>query len=168
MKMTVDQALDAAEAGGFTFNHGLIVITCVGWAESRFVTDARNTNPNGSIDRGWLQINSVHTDISDAECDDPATAAAYAWDHISNHGASFSAWVAYTSGAYKGADNTVWTMVSKARLARQLQSDLNAAQATINGLQDNNIALAGALAQCSVQKNNLANKISGAIGLLQS
>ena len=34
--------------------------TCIGWHESRFAERARNTNTNGSEDRGAFQINSVH------------------------------------------------------------------------------------------------------------
>jgi hypothetical protein len=132
--MTVDQALDAARAGGFSYNNGLITIVCIGWAESRWRTDARNTNSNGTIDRGWLQINSIHTDISDADCDNPAKAAAYAYKNLSKLGTSFSPWVAFTSGAYKGPDNIVWTAVQKAYSASVLQDQVNTLQTQNNAL----------------------------------
>lgn len=151
--MTVDQALDAARAGGFSYNNGLITIVCIGWAESRWRTDARNTNSNGTIDRGWLQINSIHTDISDADCDNPAKAAAYAYKNLSKLGTSFSPWVAYTSGAYKGPDSIVWTAVQKAYSASTLQDQ-------VNTLQTQNTALANQVASLRTQLGDANDTIS--------
>lgn len=132
--MTIDQALSAAKQGGFSYNNGLVTIVCIGWGESRWRTDARNTNTNGSIDRGWLQINSIHTDISDADCDDPVKAAAYAYKNLSKLGTSFTPWVAYTSGAYRGPDGITWAAVQKAYAVTVLQDQVNTLQAQNSAL----------------------------------
>lgn len=102
-------ALTAASKGGFYFNHGLITITAIGCAESKLdacgmvlnATARNTTNTNGTTDRGWLQINSVHTDITDTDCDDPVKAAAYAFNKLSAGGTIFTAWSTYNNGAYK-------------------------------------------------------------------
>jgi len=101
-------AVSAASQGGFSYNHGIIWIVAIGMGESRLDRHgcvmnavARHVNDDGSVDRGWLQLNSVHKDISDADCDDPVKAAAYAFTKLSASGTKFTAWAAYNSGAAK-------------------------------------------------------------------
>lgn len=166
--MTIDQALAAAKAGGFSYNNGLITIVCIGWAESRWRTDARNTNSNGTIDRGWLQINSIHTDISDADCDDPIKAAAYAYKNLSKLGTSFSPWVAYTSGAYKGPDSIVWTAVQKAYAASSLQDQVNTLQTQNSALSNQVSSLRAQLSDANDTISTLQSQINAANSTISS
>lgn len=73
----------------------------IGYAESGLKPQARHVNSDGSIDRGWLQINNkAHPDVSDS-CAFNIFCSAKAAYNISNHGTDFSPWTTYTSGAYK-------------------------------------------------------------------
>jgi Lysozyme like domain len=70
-------------------------------AESGGKADARNTNSDGSVDRGWWQINSRwHPEVSDA-CADNLICSTKAAKRISKNWTDFSAWTTYRSGAYK-------------------------------------------------------------------
>jgi hypothetical protein len=136
------QALDICYGAGFRFGTGIIFMPAIGWAESRLVTDARGYNANGTVDRGWLQINSIHTDISDAACDDPVQAAQYAFDHLSNQGTSFSPWVAFGSGAYRGPEDlnlklftAVWAAKSNALSLASCRDSLASCQANLVACQ---------------------------------
>lgn len=97
------EGYNLARAGGFTVGDAL-VITAIGMAESGGDTKARHTNANGTVDRGWLQINSVHA-ISDAGADDPAKALAYAKRLVANRRArgqtGFEDWATYNSGVFR-------------------------------------------------------------------
>lgn len=76
-------------------------ITAIALAESGGNPTARNTNVDGSVDRGLMQINNVwHPEVSDAQADDPLSAMFAAW-RISARGTDFSPWSTYESGAYK-------------------------------------------------------------------
>lgn len=65
-------------------------------AESSGRQDAVNYNTNGTVDRGYWQINSVHGALS---TDEPLANAKAAVE-ISNNGTDWSPWTTYTSGAY--------------------------------------------------------------------
>lgn len=72
---------------------GELVATAIVMRESSGVTNARNTNADGSIDRGlWQWNNRAHPDITDADADNPekATALAYA---KSAHWTNFGPWL---------------------------------------------------------------------------
>ena len=73
------------------------IAAAIAMAESGGVANASNTNSNGSIDRGYWQINSVHGSLSTF---DPV-ANVKAAIQISNNGKDWNPWVTYTSGAYK-------------------------------------------------------------------
>lgn len=93
---------------------GAITMAAIGWAESRLRPDARGVNDDGSVDRGWLQINDRwHAEVSDACAYDPACAAKEAL-RISNGGTSFSPWSTFNSGAYRGPEGLVWTLMNAA------------------------------------------------------
>lgn len=73
------------------------VAAAIAMAESGGDPNATNVNTNGSTDRGYWQINSVHGSQSTF---DPI-ANVKAAINISNNGANWSPWTTYTSGAYK-------------------------------------------------------------------
>lgn len=123
MQMTFQQANQVCHEAGFARNKGIVLMPSIGWAESRLRTDARHVNDNGTTDRGWLQINSIHTDISDADCDDPAKAAAWAFDKTSGGTRGFTAWATYTNGAYKGPESLVFNLFDMVEAVRQMGVD---------------------------------------------
>src|SRR5688500_1335097 len=61
----IDICVSSGRAAGFD-GENLVVAVAVAMAESRCDPSARGVNTNGSIDRGLWQINSIHTDVSDA------------------------------------------------------------------------------------------------------
>jgi hypothetical protein len=69
-------------------------------AESGGNTTARNSNTDGSVDRGMWQINSVHASVTDACADDPVCATKYAFQ-LSRSGTYWKDWVTYNTGAYQ-------------------------------------------------------------------
>lgn len=76
------------------------VIVAIALAESGGDPLAHNTNTDGSIDRGVLQINSTqHAEVSNAVAYDPASAFQVAYT-ISQQGTNFNPWVTYTNGMY--------------------------------------------------------------------
>lgn len=88
----------------------LLLAVAIAHAESSLYTKAYNDqNPDGSIDRGLWQINSVHlgetvngTKITETNLFDPAFNAEVAHDLVyKNRSYTFNAWAAYTSGAYE-------------------------------------------------------------------
>jgi hypothetical protein len=97
--MTPSEAKAVAAQAGFS-GDALNTIVAIGTAESGLNPTARNTNTNGSTDRGWLQINSIHAQVSDAMADDPVQAAQFAYQ-LSKGGTDFSAWTTFTSGRYR-------------------------------------------------------------------
>lgn len=72
-------------------------------AESHYRHDAININSNGTADLGCFQINTIHlknidtTNINLLNCKDNSDVAYRIFKQQGN----FTAWVAYTSGAYK-------------------------------------------------------------------
>lgn len=150
--MTPLAALDAVQAasdGGFFYNHGIVWILAIGMAESHtdlhgLVMDAtaRHTNANGTIDRGWLQINSIHTDISDQACDDPALAAKYAWDKLTVQGTQFTAWSTYRNNvaqAFFPVASMVFQLWQAKRDLATANSNLNACRTQL-AADENSIA----------------------------
>ncbi len=106
MSLTIDQAVVLAQAAGFT-GDGLVTIVAIAIAESDLDPNARGTNgptdgcPNGSVDRGVLQINSCYeAQFSDAQAYDPVAAFQAGWI-ISQGGTRFQPWVTYTGGHYR-------------------------------------------------------------------
>lgn len=71
----------------------------VALAESGGVVEVVHRNPNGSIDTGVWQINSIHG-ISSLSLQDPNTNAKAAHDIWAAAGNSWTPWTTYTSGAY--------------------------------------------------------------------
>ena len=70
----------------------------VAMAESSGRQYAANYNGNGTVDRGYWQINSTWGALSTFGSYRNARAAV----QISNDGSDFSPWVTYTTGAYAG------------------------------------------------------------------
>jgi hypothetical protein len=81
----------------------LVVAVAVCLAEGNGYTTARHVNGDGSVDRGLWQINDrAHPSMTDAECDDPKKATAYARKLYEERSNTFGAWSAFTNGAYRG------------------------------------------------------------------
>ena len=70
----------------------------IAMAESSGRENATLVDGDGSVDRGYWQINSVHGSLSTY---DPAGNARAAVE-ISNNGTDWSPWVTYQTGAYAG------------------------------------------------------------------
>ena len=97
----------AARQAGFA-GQTLRTAVAVGLAESGGDPDARRGNPPtpgcpaGSVDRGGWQLNSCyHPEVADACAYQLACAAGQTW-RISAGGRDWTAWTAYTSGAWRG------------------------------------------------------------------
>jgi hypothetical protein len=94
------QLAQIVHMGGFSGINTVTTGVAIVMAESGGQPKARNTNSDGSVDRGMWQINNkAHPDVSDSVADDPigATKAAY---KISNGGKNWKPWATYTSGKY--------------------------------------------------------------------
>jgi len=70
----------------------------IAMAESGGRQYAALVNTNGTTDRGYWQINSIHGALSTFDAAGNARAAV----RISGNGADWSAWVTYQTGAYAG------------------------------------------------------------------
>jgi hypothetical protein len=90
-----------ARAAGVPCGERLVLAVAVAWGESEGYTRATHYNAfDGSTDRGIWQINSkVWSMYSEACVFDPACNAK-AMAAISNNGASWTPWLAYTNGRY--------------------------------------------------------------------
>lgn len=98
--LTVAQAADALRKAGWT--ETLIpIMVGIGKAESGLRVEATSKpNRNGTIDHGWLQINSVHSQYDVARLiSDPVYTAAAGLAIYKSQG--LKAWSTYNSGAYK-------------------------------------------------------------------
>jgi phage-related protein len=95
-KLTANQMRGLLYAQGFR-GHDLDVAVAVGMAESAGKIKATNKNTDGSTDRGFMQINSVHGKLSTY---DPTGNAAAA-KKIHDDAGSFAPWTTFKSGAYK-------------------------------------------------------------------
>lgn len=100
------QLSDTAIAG-YAISAGFMPLTtapiavAIALAESGGNTMASHVNTDGSVDRGLWQINNKwHSEITDAQAYNPATAAIVAYS-ISQHGANFRQWATYNSGVYQ-------------------------------------------------------------------
>lgn len=71
--------------------------SAIALAESAGKEKATDNNTNGTTDRGYWQINSIHGNLSTYEPLGNAKAAVT----ISHGGTDFTPWVTYTTGAYK-------------------------------------------------------------------
>lgn len=102
--LTPRQIAGFAQGAGFR-GRGLVRAVAVALAESGGKTNARNTNSDGTTDRGLLQFNSKwHPEVTDAEADNPAAAMAAAF-RVSKHGEDWSQWA-------------TWPVAAGAQLAR--------------------------------------------------
>ena len=105
--LTMKSVMTLAKNAGLPCNR-LVVAGALAKGESGLYTNATNWNgpqppdcPNGSTDRGLWQINDCWwSNYSDA-CTFDATCNAKAMAAISNKGADFSLWSAYTNNSYK-------------------------------------------------------------------
>ena len=70
----------------------------IAMAESGGRENATDDDGNGSVDRGYWQINSINGDLSTY---DPA-GNAHAAVELSGNGTNWSPWVTYQTGAYQG------------------------------------------------------------------
>jgi hypothetical protein len=97
--ITWNEAKSYAKEAGFS-GPAVDVVAAIAYAESRYVTNARNVNKDGSVDRGVLQINNrAHPDVSNSCADNPLCAFKAAFK-ISNGGHNFTPWTTYTKGTY--------------------------------------------------------------------
>jgi Lysozyme like domain/Ricin-type beta-trefoil lectin domain-like len=79
----------------------IVVAVAVAMAESSCVPSAVNVNSGGSEDRGLWQMNSYyHSEVSDACAFQIQCNADAAWN-VSNHGADWKPWAAFTNGAWR-------------------------------------------------------------------
>jgi hypothetical protein len=120
--LTAKQTMEYAYAAGFHTQQQLVTVTAIGIAESGLVTKTRNWHPEfgyrpasdvidvqgpASVwsgnrqmnsDRGLWQISShFWPQYTDAQTDNPATAAKLMWA-ISKHGTDFTPWNTFTGG----------------------------------------------------------------------
>lgn len=95
-KLTPNQMRGYLYAAGFR-GRDLDVAVAVGMAESGGKVRAKNRNSDGSVDRGFMQINSVHGAMSTM---DPTKNARSAKKLHSRRG-GFADWVAFNSGAHR-------------------------------------------------------------------
>ena len=83
---------------GFT-GQSLVTGLAIIMAESSGNARARNSNTNGTTDRGVWQINTVHKQVTDAQADNPLEASKFAYN-LSRGGTKWSDWSTYNNGAY--------------------------------------------------------------------
>lgn len=86
---------------GYDWNTQIAYAICE--AESRGNPDAIGYNTNGSVDRGLMQVNSIHADLVGgnlASLFNPATNIKVAYS-LSKHGTDWSAWSTYNNGEYR-------------------------------------------------------------------
>ena len=70
----------------------------IAMAESAGQQNATGNNSDGSVDRGYWQINSTHGALSTFDAAGNARAAV----QLSSDGTDWSPWVTYNTGAYQG------------------------------------------------------------------
>jgi hypothetical protein len=97
--LTPGQLGELAGRAGFGSSSGAVAVA-VAEAESGGRPGARHVNDDGSVDRGLWQINArAHPEVSDSCAYDPACSAQAAYA-ISDHGANWTPWTTYKTGAY--------------------------------------------------------------------
>lgn len=79
----------------------VVLATAVALGESEGYAGAVHYNGDGSVDRGLWQINSLAWPMYGTSCVFDPVCNAGAMATISNKGASFSHWLAYTNGRYQ-------------------------------------------------------------------
>lgn len=82
---------------------GLVLAIAVAMAESSLIPNNRNVNTDSrrTTDRGILQFNSFwHSEVSDAEADDPAAAARHGY-RVTNAGAKWTEWATFNQGDHR-------------------------------------------------------------------
>lgn len=147
--MTPQEALAVCYEAGFRWNAGIVVMPSIGWAESRLRSDATHTNTNGTIDRGWLQINSIHVDagkLSVEDCLDPLKSAQFAFK-LSNGGTKFTPWATFNTGAYKGPEGLTYAMFLAEWRDKAGRMKLGETEALLVGVKAANDAYAQALSE---------------------
>lgn len=96
------ETINAAYKAGFHSEAGLVTVTSIAIAESGLYATARHYQPQygpNAYDRGLWQIsNHWFPQYSDAQCDDPAQAAAVVYS-VSAGGTNFAPWDAYENGS---------------------------------------------------------------------
>lgn len=124
--LSMGEVVTYARAGGFTGN-AIRVIVSIAWAESGWQTQPKdNKNSNGTVDRGILQINSIHdSNFPATSAYDPAKAFAYAF-RLSRGGTYWGDWSATYGGK---AYNTIYNSI-----------DINANNNTVSGSIGNNMS----------------------------
>lgn len=118
------------------------IATAVSLAESRGKVNAQHKNSDGSIDRGLMQINSVHSQYdANRLLTDPAYNVKAGHDIWLAAGGSFSPWTTYKSGAYKlflGHDATVTTssetLLDPGNIVHDATSGIDAIGKTVGAL----------------------------------
>lgn len=92
--------VSAAQAAGFS-GSALRTALAIALAESRGDPKATGKNKDGSLDRGFWQINNKwHPDVTDDMAYDPMQNAQAAF-RISGGGTNWKPWTTYKTGAYK-------------------------------------------------------------------
>lgn len=125
--MALSDCISAAQAAGFN-GAGLVTILSISGAESGWNKDAKNTNQDGSVDRGPLQINDKwHPEVPD-QCAYDYTCAFQAGWKISKNGTDFSPWSTFNQGSSNG-------------FIQQVQSALSGAVSTVGGVVSNPLNL---------------------------
>lgn len=91
---------DCNAVKGYDWNTDVAYAVCM--AESTGNPDATGYNTNGTIDRGLMQVNSIHSDMVGGDVAalyDPATNIKIAYA-LSRGGTDWTPWSAYNSGKY--------------------------------------------------------------------
>lgn len=92
----------AARAAGVPCGDRLVLAVAVAFGESEGYVRASHYNDfDGSVDRGLWQINSKYWPMYGESCVYDAACNAKAMAAISNNGASWTPWLAYTNGRYQ-------------------------------------------------------------------
>lgn len=93
------QAIALCRAVGFRGRRLVTAVAVMGAESGRWTGAYNDTNPNGTVDRGLFQINSIHKAVSEEEAFKAVPNARYAFQ-LSRQGRDFTPWAAYNNGAY--------------------------------------------------------------------
>ncbi|MBW4717285.1 FG-GAP-like repeat-containing protein [Saccharothrix obliqua] len=96
-----DLCATVGENAGFTRTGTLVTAVAIALAESGCNPSATGHNTNGTIDRGLWQINSIHTQFSNACTYDPQCNANAAYAIYLGRNSTFQPWVTYKTGKYR-------------------------------------------------------------------
>lgn len=99
------QAIQAADGKGQQKNWDAKTALAVVRAESDCRFDAVGQNTDGTIDRGYWQINSIHPGITPEQYGDPIASTNHAYGiylaEKNRSGNGWKAWSSYNNGSYK-------------------------------------------------------------------